>query len=271
MYGKLSCRGVEPHGDEQQDREGDERRASVAHKRQRNAHHGHQADGHAHVDQHVEQQDRRHAVAVDASERLLLPFAHAHQPQDQQAQQRQHHDRAEESPLLAHGAEDEVGVLFGDEPVFDLGPFEEALAPEVARADGDFRLVDVVVGSERVADDAQEAQYAVALVLFENRIEDVVGGGQEDERTDEQSQRDEDVGEVRAVGVYGGEDHGREGRCEQAVVEIERSGGDQRHHEAQQDGRQHHRGQEHEARTPLAVHHRLGERADQNQRHRLEL
>ena len=44
------------HGDEQQDREGDERRASVAHKRQRNAHHGHQADGHAHVDQHVEQQ-----------------------------------------------------------------------------------------------------------------------------------------------------------------------------------------------------------------------
>ena len=88
MYGKLSCRGVEPHGDEQQDREGDERRASVAHKRQRNAHHGHQADGHAHVDQHVEQQDRRHAVAVDASERLLLPFAHAHQPQDQQAQQK---------------------------------------------------------------------------------------------------------------------------------------------------------------------------------------
>ena len=48
-------------------------------------------------------------------------------------------------------------MLFGDEPVFDLGPFEEALAPEVARADGDFRLVDVVVGSERVADDAQEA------------------------------------------------------------------------------------------------------------------
>lgn len=43
----------------------------------------------------------------------------------------------------------------------------------------------------------------VALVLFENRIEDVVGGGQEDERTDEQSQRDEDVGEIRAVGVYG--------------------------------------------------------------------
>ena len=69
-------------------------------------------------------------------------------------------------------------------------------------------------------------------MLFEDRIEDVVGGGQEDERTDEQSQRDEDVGEVRAVGVYGSEDHGREGRREQAVVEIERSGGDQRHHEA---------------------------------------
>ena len=61
----------------------------------------------------------------------------------------------------------------GHESVFDLGTLQEALAPEVARTDGDFGLIDVVVGAQRVADDAQKAQDAVPLVLFEDRIEDL--------------------------------------------------------------------------------------------------
>ena len=108
----------------------------------------------------------------------------------------------------------------------------------------------------------------VALVLFEDRIEDVVGGGEEDELDPTNSPSVmKMLARCEQVGVYGGEDHGCEGHQEEAVVEVERSRGDQGHDQTEQDGRQHHRGEEDEARAPLAVHHRLGERADQDQRH----
>ena len=158
IQGKLPRRSVEPHGDEQQNGKRNKRRTAIAHERQRNAHHRHQADGHAHVHQHVEQQDRGHAVAVNPAERLLLPFAHAHQAQDQHAEQGQHDHRPQKAPLFAYRTEDEVGMPFGHEAVLDLRAFEESLAPEPARTDGDFRLIDVVVRAEGIADDAQKTQ-----------------------------------------------------------------------------------------------------------------
>lgn len=73
---KVAGGGIEADGDKQENGEGDERRAAIAHEGERDAHHGHQADRHADIDQHVEQQNRGHAITVDAPERLLLPLAH---------------------------------------------------------------------------------------------------------------------------------------------------------------------------------------------------
>ena len=58
------------------------RRAAVAEERQRDTHHGEDADRHADVDHNVEQKYGRDAVAVYTAEGLLLPLAHTHKPQD---------------------------------------------------------------------------------------------------------------------------------------------------------------------------------------------
>ena len=59
-------------------------------------------------------------------------------------QEQGQHDHRPRSPLFADRTEDEVGMPFGHEAVLDLRP-SKSLAPESARTDGDFRLVDVVV------------------------------------------------------------------------------------------------------------------------------
>lgn len=66
--------GINPQEDEKQDGEAPEGRTSVAEKWQGNAYHGRKAEHHAHVYEHVEQENAQYAIAVNASEleRLAL-------------------------------------------------------------------------------------------------------------------------------------------------------------------------------------------------------
>mgnify|MGYP000787431069 FL=1 len=85
----LPGRGIQPDRNEQHDGKSHERRTTVADQRQGNSHHRHQSDGHPHINEQMKKQECRNAVTVDPSERLLLPFAHTHQPEYQQAKERQ--------------------------------------------------------------------------------------------------------------------------------------------------------------------------------------
>ena len=156
---------------------------------------------------------------------------------------------------------------FGHEAVLDLRAFEESLAPEPARTDGDFRLIDVVVRAEGIADDAQKTQDAVALVLFENRIEDIVGGGEEDHRAEKKPHGNQGAAQVHAEGIDEHADQRQQRHGQQAGVQVHHAGRDECHRHAEQDARQRQRGQIDQARAPLPGHHRFGERADQNDRH----
>ena len=215
----------------------------------------------------MEQQDRGHAVAVDAPEGLLLPFAHAHEPQDQQTEQHEDEGCAEESPLFADGAEDEVGVFFGDESVFDLGSLQEALSGESAGTDGDFGLIDVVIEVAGVVEQPEVTFDAVLLVFLEDRVEDIVGRGEEDHRSGEEPDEDEDVAQIGAVCVCGGPDHREEADDQQAVVQVELPGGDDCGGRAEENAAQGDAGQEDDPRFPESVHHGLGEYADQDDRY----
>ena len=182
------------------------------------------------------------------------------------AKERQQKHSAQKSPLLADGTENEIGMFLRHETVFDLGPFEEALAPEVARTDGDFRLVDVVVEIAGIVQQPEVTLNAVLLVLLENRVEDVVGGGQKDHRPDEEAYQNEDIAQIRTVGVNRNADDRQQADDQQAVIEVEFPGGNQRCGCAEQDARQRQHGQKDDPRAPHSIHHRLREGANQNQR-----
>ena len=198
---KSAARCVESNRNKEQQSECQQRRSTVAHKRQRDTHNGHQSDGHTHIHHQVEEQNRRHAVAVDSSERLLLALADTHQAQDQRAVHRQHNQTAHKAPLLAYRAENEVGMVLGDEVILDLRTLQEALAEQSARADSDLRLVDVEVDTLRVVDDSEEGVDTVLLVLFQHRVKEVVGRWQEDHRAYEHRYHNKYIAQVRAIGI----------------------------------------------------------------------
>ena len=81
---------------------------------------------------------------------------------------------ADKSPFFAYGAENEVGLLLRDKVGLGEGAVEEPLANEAAGADGKFRLVDVVARTLGVVALAEEHVDALALVGFEDRVEDEV-------------------------------------------------------------------------------------------------
>ena len=155
----------------------------------------------------------------------------------------------------------------GHEPVLDLRTLQKALSQKAAGADGDLRLVDVVVRPQRVADDAQEAQDTVLLVGFEDRIENIVGRRQENHRAEEQPDRNEDIVQVGAVGINHHPDQRQQRHGQEAGMQIHEARRDKPHRHAEQDAPQGQCGKVNEALAPVAVHHRLRKGADQDDRH----
>ena len=59
---------IQPQQYAEQDGKGDHAAAAVAEEGQRNADHGGEADGHAHVDHQVQEEDAGHAICIDPRE-----------------------------------------------------------------------------------------------------------------------------------------------------------------------------------------------------------
>ena len=123
----------------------------------------------------MKEEDAEHAVAVDAAEGGGLSLAEVDEPQDEGQEEQQHPGGADEAFLLADGAEDEVGVLFGHVFQLRLRAVEEALALQSAGADGYLTLVNIVTGALDVFLEAEEHVDAGALVRLEDVVERIVG------------------------------------------------------------------------------------------------
>ena len=74
---------------------------------------------------------------------------------------------ADEAGFFGDDREDEVGAGFGQEFELRLRALHVAFAKEAARADGDFRLDDVVAVAEGVGFGVKQGQHAIALVVFD--------------------------------------------------------------------------------------------------------
>ena len=95
------------------------------------------------------------AIAINATEYCGLALGYMHYPEDETKEEDEDGRSAEETLLLANGAEYEVGVLFGHIFQLGLGAVEKPFACEAARADGDAGLIDIVAFAQRVVNNAQ--------------------------------------------------------------------------------------------------------------------
>ena len=101
-------------------------------------------------DEHVEQEDAQHAIAVDASEGVRLALRQMDKPQYQRQEKQQHTSRSYEAFLLTDGTEDEVGVLFRHKLQLCLRAIEEALALQTTGTDGYLTLMHVIASTLQV-------------------------------------------------------------------------------------------------------------------------
>ena len=144
----------------------------------------------------MEEEDAEHAIAIDATEAIGLTLSQMDETEYQRQEEQQHTGGAEESLLLADGAEDEVGVLLGHELQLGLGAVEESLALQSARTDGNLRLMNVVAGSLQVFVEAQEHIDARPLVRLHDILHDEVGTIVETARPDGEEGDEEVVAET---------------------------------------------------------------------------
>ena len=77
----------------------------------------------------MEQEDAEHTIPIDSSETERLAFSHFDETEYQEQEKHQHSRTAEESFLLAHRAENEVGILLRHEFQLGLRSVKEALSP----------------------------------------------------------------------------------------------------------------------------------------------
>ena len=148
----------------------------------------------------MEQEDAEHAVAEDAAEGKGLAFGQIDEPQNKTEKEHQDNGAAHEAVLLADGAEDEVGVLFGHIFQLRLRAVEKTFAVESAGTDGYFALAHVVAGTVDILFQSQKDAHAFLLVGLKHVVEHVIGGI---------------VGEERAEG-----EHGDKGQPRKALAQA---------------------------------------------------
>ena len=134
---------------------------------------------HPYVDEEVKEEDAEDAVAVDTSEGARLSLGDVDEPQQQQQEEEEDGGTSHETLFLAHGAEDEVGVLFGDVLELCLCAIEETFPLQASGTDGYLGLYDVVACPSGVILHTKENSDACLLVFLQEVVHDVVGGVEE--------------------------------------------------------------------------------------------
>ena len=93
---------------------------------------------------------------------------------DPETVEAQYGGTAKEALLLAHRAEDEVGILFGDILQLCLRSIKEALTHQTTRANGYLRLIHVIARPARIVLQAQRHLDAHLLMGLQDLIEHIV-------------------------------------------------------------------------------------------------
>src|SRR3954467_762260 len=90
---------------------GEHRRAAIAHERQCDARDGHDPEGHADVDEDLEQEHPHHAAGDKRAEQVLGGGEDARPPPYEQGVEREDERSTHEAETLADDGEDEIGVV----------------------------------------------------------------------------------------------------------------------------------------------------------------
>ena len=167
---------IQCYEDENQHGERPQGGTSVTQQRQRDADHGHEADGHPDVDEKVHEYAGGDTVAVDAGKRLPAFLGIRDDPQDQENIEGYHNKAANEAPLLTYRAEDEVCALLRHKTERGLRAAEESFPGQTARSDRDHALVDIVAHTGGILFHAKENLYPFSLMVLEYVIENKFGG-----------------------------------------------------------------------------------------------
>ena len=108
----------------------------------------------------------RDTVGIHPREGGMVALGYGNNAEDKRQEQQQDSHTADKALFLTDGAEDEVGVLFGNVLEFGLGAFEEPFSRDASATDGDFALIDVVARASKVLLDAQGDLDACLLVVL---------------------------------------------------------------------------------------------------------
>src|SRR3569623_2137195 len=160
-----SAVSVNGHEDTETGHDGHQRRAAVAHQRQRHAHDRQEAGDHADVDEHVHEEGEgdaaRHQPRVTGLRlrRDIKPAADDEEINRDQQQNAQQHE------LFSQHRENEIGGPFRLKIEMGLGAVEPALAVDAAGANGYLRLIDVIAGAERIILRIQKCDDTLALII----------------------------------------------------------------------------------------------------------
>ena len=122
--------------DKQQKRESPQRGTAITDERQRDANDWYQSDGHADVDDQMEEQHRGHSVAIHPHKGALVPLRQLYDADDQGEEESENGNAADKAPLLADAAEDEVGALLRHKVELGLRAVEVAFPCKTTRTDG---------------------------------------------------------------------------------------------------------------------------------------
>ncbi len=118
-------------------------------------------------------------VGINSRECCRLTFRQGYHTQNQHQKQRHHAHSADKTLLLSDCAENKIGVLFRHIFQFCLRAFQKTFAEETARADCDFRLVDIVSRPPEILLDAERDLYSHLLMRLEHIQENIVDREQE--------------------------------------------------------------------------------------------
>lgn len=146
--------------------DGDHGGAAVADQRQGQADNGHNADAHAHVDQHLEHHGGGRTIADQAAHIVRAAGTDLDAPGDDGKLQQDHAQAAEEAQLLTHGGEDVVRMLGEQVAILGTGAVEQALARQAAAGEGLQVDLAVVAGADAHLVKFRVDQDADALLLI---------------------------------------------------------------------------------------------------------
>lgn len=131
----------------------------------------------------MHENDAGNAVAVNPSEIGALPFGQINDPY-QKCDIKQHHDQGSlETAFFAYRAENEVGMLFGNEIVFGLRAFKKTFAHQSARTDGNLRLMHIVARTFQVFLHAKQNLDTGALMVLQDLEKGEVDRKDKNEKT----------------------------------------------------------------------------------------